>query len=109
MKVILIVEYRAELRKISFVAHSLGGLVARYAIALLYESSTQKDSHEEYEMQAVDYSIKQHTVARTIAGLEPVNFITFATPHLGTRSHKQVTLKSFHYCYSWTFIFNLFL
>jgi hypothetical protein len=109
MKVISIVECRPELRKISFVAHSLGGLVARYAIALLYESNTQKGSHEECEMQAVDYSSKQHTVAGTIAGLEPVNFITFATPHLGTRSHKQVTLKSFHHRYSWTFIFNLFL
>lgn len=28
---------------------------------------------------------------RKIAGLEPVNFITCATPHLGCRGHKQVT------------------
>lgn len=25
-----------------------------------------------------------------IAGLEPINFITYATPHLGSRGHKQV-------------------
>jgi len=25
-----------------------------------------------------------------IAGLEPMNFITFATPHLGSRGNKQV-------------------
>ncbi|XP_076938354.1 putative lipase C4A8.10 [Bidens hawaiensis] len=56
--------------KISFVAHSLGGLVARYAIGKLYEN---------------------HPEGR-IAGLKPVNFITFATPHLGSRGHRQLPL-----------------
>ncbi|TVU45286.1 hypothetical protein EJB05_04768, partial [Eragrostis curvula] len=91
-EVVSVVESRPELCKISFVAHSLGGLIARYAIALLYESDTQKDSHEECEKHAVDYSSNQHTVQGKIAGLEPINFITFATPHLGTRSHKQIPL-----------------
>lgn len=86
-----IVDSRPELCKISFVAHSLGGLIARYAIALLYESETQKDSHEKFENHAVDYSSNQHSIGK-IAGLEPINFITFATPHLGTRSHKQIPL-----------------
>lgn len=27
-----------------------------------------------------------------IAGLEPMNFITFASPHLGSRGHKQVKI-----------------
>lgn len=63
-----------EVSKISFVAHSLGGLVARYAIGKLYENSK---CHEQiYEDR--------------IAGLQPVNFITVATPHLGSRGHKQV-------------------
>ncbi|KAK3146223.1 hypothetical protein QOZ80_3BG0263220 [Eleusine coracana subsp. coracana] len=91
-EVVSVVECRPELRKISFVAHSLGGLIARYAIALLYESNIQKDCHEECEKHAMYNSSEQHTVEGTIAGLEPINFITFATPHLGTRSHKQIPL-----------------
>lgn len=97
MKVTSVVESRPELRKISFVAHSLGGLIARYAIALLYERETQKDSHEEHEKHALDYPSNQHNSGGKIAGLEPINFITFATPHLGTRSHKQVTLNGFYF------------
>lgn len=56
-----------EVHKISFVAHSLGGLVARYAVGRLYKH---------YEAK--------------VAGLEPINFITVATPHLGSRGNKQV-------------------
>ncbi|KAL3819535.1 hypothetical protein ACJIZ3_005440 [Penstemon smallii] len=60
--------------KISFVAHSLGGLVARFAVGRLFElSGPQPDQ------------------AR-IGGLEPMNFVTFATPHLGSRGHKQLPL-----------------
>lgn len=92
-----VVENRPGLRKISFVAHSLGGLIARYAIALLYEIETQKDSHEDCDKHAIDNPSNQHSSGGKIAGLEPINFITFATPHLGTRSHKQVTLKDFYH------------
>jgi E3 ubiquitin-protein ligase FANCL len=72
----------------------LGGLIARYAIALLYENetATQTDFHEEYEKD-VDDACKNQPTGGKIAGLEPMNFITFATPHLGTRSHKQVMFK----------------
>ncbi|GFP87594.1 putative lipase yor059c [Phtheirospermum japonicum] len=56
-EVISVVARHPNLQKISFVGHSLGGLVAR-----------------------------------KIAGLEPVNFITSATPHLGSRGHKQVPI-----------------
>ncbi|KAJ0788488.1 putative alpha/Beta hydrolase, lipase [Helianthus annuus] len=72
--------------KISFVAHSLGGLVARYAIGKLYEDrpvSGLSDSDEKNESNCYE--------AR-IAGLKPVNFITFATPHLGSRGHRQLPL-----------------
>ncbi|XP_075514559.1 putative lipase YDR444W [Primulina tabacum] len=77
-------------RKISFVAHSLGGLVARYAIGRLYELSAKTGStkfpgygsHEEINLSS------QHR--NQIGGLEPMNFITFATPHLGSRWHKQL-------------------
>ena len=47
--------------KLSMVGYSLGGLVARYAIGLLYSK------------QLFDT-------------IEPVNFTTFATPHLGIRT-----------------------
>ncbi|TVU28868.1 hypothetical protein EJB05_20404 [Eragrostis curvula] len=40
MQVRQVVQRRTNLRKISFVAHSLGGLVTRYAIGKLYEPST---------------------------------------------------------------------
>uniref|UniRef100_A0A0E0KIH3 DUF676 domain-containing protein n=1 Tax=Oryza punctata TaxID=4537 RepID=A0A0E0KIH3_ORYPU len=91
-EVLSVVECRPELQKISFVAHSLGGLIARYAIALIYESATEIDSHEEHEKQVTDVSSNQPIDRGKIAGLEPINFITFATPHLGTRSHKQIPL-----------------
>ncbi|KAF7047633.1 hypothetical protein CFC21_056532 [Triticum aestivum] len=91
-EVISVVQCRPELQKISFVAHSLGGLIARYAIALLYEPATQTDCHEEYEKDVNDARSNQPMGQGKIAGLEPMNFITFATPHLGTRSHKQMPL-----------------
>uniref|UniRef100_A0A453H9U5 DUF676 domain-containing protein n=2 Tax=Aegilops tauschii subsp. strangulata TaxID=200361 RepID=A0A453H9U5_AEGTS len=91
-EVLSVVKCRPELQKISFVAHSLGGLIARYAIALLYEPATQTDCHEEYEKDVSDARSNQPMGQGKIAGLEPMNFITFATPHLGTRSHKQMPL-----------------
>ncbi|KAI1192734.1 putative serine esterase-domain-containing protein [Nemania serpens] len=47
--------------KLSLVGYSLGGLVARYAIGLLYAKGVLDE-------------------------VEPVNFTTFATPHLGVRA-----------------------
>jgi len=51
----------AKLSKISVMGYSLGGLVARYAIGLLYKNGV-------------------------FDKLQPVNFTTFATPHLGVRT-----------------------
>ncbi|KHF97516.1 Lipase [Gossypium arboreum] len=76
----------------------MGGLVARYAIGRLYENSTKlgqsgpfvstlTGEHTNSSMQ----DLQQHSEDR-IAGLEPMNFITFATPHLGSRGHKQLPL-----------------
>ncbi|KAG0619021.1 hypothetical protein M758_4G109300 [Ceratodon purpureus] len=64
-----IVKMKPGLKRISFVAHSLGGLFQRYAVASLYNP---KDS--------------------TIAGLEPVQFVTIATPHLGMRGSKSLPM-----------------
>ncbi|KAJ6801173.1 putative lipase [Iris pallida] len=66
-EVLNLVQKTESLKKISFLAHSLGGLFARYAISILYSSETGK-----------------------LAGLEPVNFITLATPHLGVRGKNQL-------------------
>lgn len=53
----------STIRKISIIGYSLGGLLARYAIGLLYSSGL-------------------------FDRIEPVNFTTFATPHLGSRAPK---------------------
>ena len=51
----------SHISKLSIVGYSLGGLVARYAIGLLFSNGW-------------------------FDRLEPVNFTTFATPHLGVRA-----------------------
>lgn len=56
-----LLEQGHNVTKISIVGYSLGGLVARYAIGLLYSRGF-------------------------FDRFEPVNFTTFATPHLGVRS-----------------------
>ncbi|ESQ54726.1 hypothetical protein EUTSA_v10025307mg [Eutrema salsugineum] len=81
-EVLSVIKNRSGLRKISFVAHSLGGLVARYAIGKLYEQLGEANSLE-------SPSKAKSVTGGEIAGLEPMNFITFATPHLGSRGHRQ--------------------
>nr|CAB3479956.1 unnamed protein product [Digitaria exilis] len=76
-EVLDVVSRRPELTKISFLAHSVGGLASRYAIAKLYRHPTGTSDGE---------------TKGTICGLEPINFITVATPHLGSRGNKQVPL-----------------
>ncbi|KAL4654574.1 hypothetical protein ACB092_01G389200 [Castanea dentata] len=91
-----VVRRRPEVQKISFVAHSLGGLVARYAIGRLYEHSsivktaalTGNPISEEHKNSMVQGH--EQPLEDKIAGLEPMNFITFATPHLGSKGHKQL-------------------
>lgn len=80
-QVLSVIKNRNGLKKISFVAHSLGGLVARYAVGKLYEKPGEANSSDS----------PSKAKSGEIAGLEPMNFITFATPHLGSRGHRQVT------------------
>ncbi|KAJ0967724.1 hypothetical protein J5N97_024641 [Dioscorea zingiberensis] len=94
-EVMSVVAQRPELRSISFVAHSLGGLIARYAIGILYGQSALRNSSGEngenkFQESATEY-LEQKSKGR-IAGLDPMNFITFATPHLGSRWHKQIPI-----------------
>ena len=82
MKVIEEINRRPYIKKISFVAHSVGGLVARYAIGRLYKPPKRTS---ENTLQTLDDNNRG-----TIHGLEAVNFITVASPHLGSRGNKQV-------------------
>lgn len=77
------------MKKISFVAHSLGGLVARYAIGRLYEPNSRSKSSGGKSRDDLEH-LEGH-----IAGLEPMNFITFASPHLGSSGNKQVSRISY--------------
>jgi triacylglycerol esterase/lipase EstA (alpha/beta hydrolase family) len=95
LQVISVKKRHPSVQKISFVGHSLGGLIARYAIARLYERDITKEiSHETGNCKSDESEDKDNCVQEksrgTIAGLEPMNFITSATPHLGSRFHKQV-------------------
>ncbi|KAJ6791047.1 putative lipase [Iris pallida] len=83
-EVIEVVNRRPEVKRISFVAHSVGGLVSRYAIGRLYRPPRQ---NAEDNPSGVD---NDGNSKGTICGLEPVNFITFASPHLGSRGNGQV-------------------
>ncbi|XP_024386133.1 putative lipase C4A8.10 [Physcomitrium patens] len=91
-----IVEKVPSLKRISFVAHSLGGLFARYAVAMLY---TPKDDFtedmnilDELESRGEEHPVFRRRREPKIAGLEAVNFIALASPHLGVRGNKQLPI-----------------
>lgn len=78
------IQRKPNVNKISFIAHSVGGLVARYTIGKLYRPPKIK-TVEDSSANECDKNSKG-----TIGGLEAMNFITVATPHLGSRGHRQV-------------------
>ncbi|KAF2303051.1 hypothetical protein GH714_012948 [Hevea brasiliensis] len=79
-----------SLKRISFLAHSLGGLFARYAIAVLYSENALYTGQSN---DLADSTLPCSARSGTIAGLDPINFVTLATPHLGVRGRKQVCLE----------------
>lgn len=83
-EVIEVIKQKPEVRKISFVSHSVGGLVARYAIGRLYRPPRSENEDDPSD------NICEENSRGTIYGLEAMNFITVATPHLGSRGNKQV-------------------
>ncbi|CAM0912831.1 unnamed protein product [Alopecurus aequalis] len=91
-EVLDVVQKMDGLRKISFIAHSLGGLFARYAISILYSLKEKEMGSSSSVMPTIGGSeISGHTPGLgVIAGLEPINFITLATPHLGVRGKNQL-------------------
>ncbi|KAL5541314.1 hypothetical protein UlMin_044574 [Ulmus minor] len=82
-EVLEVIQRKPNLKKISFVAHSMGGLVARYAIGKLYRALKTKNVE--------DSSISgfEEDSRGTIGGLEAMNFVIVATPHLGSRGNRQ--------------------
>ncbi|CAL5346175.1 unnamed protein product [Camellia sinensis] len=91
-EIMQIVKRTESLKRISFLAHSLGGVLARYAIAVLY-SPAAFDGDQSNDLPAsTNANLKTACSSRRgmIAKLEPVNFITLATPHLGVRGKKQL-------------------
>ncbi|KAJ4869032.1 Hydrolase-like protein family [Raphanus sativus] len=84
-----VVQKSKSLKKISFLAHSLGGLFARHAVAVLY-SAAAAVSQTSDGAALLSNSGNSHLPRGRIAGLEPINFITLATPHLGVRGRKQL-------------------
>lgn len=78
------IKSKPNMCKISFVAHSVGGLVARYAIGRLYRPPEKGSMADSCNDESKEGSVG------TIGGLEAMNFIAVATPHLGSRGNKQV-------------------
>ncbi|GAV79388.1 DUF676 domain-containing protein [Cephalotus follicularis] len=91
-EVISVINCHPSVWKISFVGHSLGGLVARYAIARLYGRDVSVEVSErngDCRSNNSGDACSEEKFKGKIAGLEPMNFITSASPHLGSRGHKQ--------------------
>ncbi|CAN1355781.1 Lipid droplet phospholipase 1, partial [Linum perenne] len=82
-----VVSKTQSLKRISFLAHSLGGLFARYTIAVLYSENDKGTSKLNDDTET-----GSSKSGGRIAGLEPVNFVTLATPHLGVRGRNQLPL-----------------
>lgn len=112
MQVQSVIRETPGVTKISFLAHSLGGLIARYAIGQLYkppnEMNVLENQHNnassgedhnldgneqgEYNKSHLENVLQATSTSNgTMAGLEPANFITVATPHLGSRGSRQVS------------------
>ncbi|KAF3952740.1 hypothetical protein ACB098_12G107000 [Castanea mollissima] len=83
-EVLELIQRKPNLSMISFVAHSVGGLVARYAIGRLYRPPKSENVEDSTANRCEEDS------RATIGGLKAMNFITVATPHLGSRGNKQV-------------------
>ncbi|XP_026401363.1 putative lipase YOR059C [Papaver somniferum] len=83
-EVLEVIQRKPEIQRISFVAHSLGGLVARYAIGRLYRPPSRENTEDGSNKLCDGYS------GGTICGLEAMNFVTVASPHLGSRGNYHV-------------------
>ncbi len=94
--------WRLDIKRVgeheSFLAHSLGGLFSRYAIANLYKlndkSQDEVDISNGSHFQGYSNARNIHCKAK-LASLELVNFITIATPIL---DYGVYVITTFSYC-----------
>lgn len=84
-----VVDNSPGLRRVSFIAHSLGGLIARYAIGQLYNPY---DNRCQSTTEHYDENLALESFNGKILGLHPMNFVTIATPHLGSRGNGQLPI-----------------
>eukprot|EP00123_Amoebidium_parasiticum_P022022 comp77966_c0_seq1/m.48302 comp77966_c0_seq1/g.48302 ORF comp77966_c0_seq1/g.48302 comp77966_c0_seq1/m.48302 type:complete len:380 (-) comp77966_c0_seq1:107-1246(-) len=75
-EILQVVSQHPSLQEISIIGFSLGGLITRYAIGVLYSPSTN-----------------------TIAGLKPREYITFASPHFGVRTTLPYVMSALAYVF----------
>lgn len=71
----------------------MGGLAARYAIGKLYKPANPDDLKDSLGDSSEGPS------EGTICGLEAMNFITVATPHLGSMGNRQVKVVLLNHLY----------
>ncbi|KAG5060347.1 hypothetical protein JHK87_001376 [Glycine soja] len=99
-EVLQVVKKTKSLKRISFLAHSLRGLFARYAIVVLYSPDTySRDQPGDLANNMIENS-QGTSLSRggMIVGLELINFITLATPHLGVRGKKHIYYEQLFFC-----------
>ena len=87
----------ARLERVSFVGHSMGGLIARAAVAELLDNELLDtgdgdgkggDEGEEGGARTATATTKKLTLA---GGLLPAHFVSIATPHLGCHAEAEAT------------------
>lgn len=83
---------RCEVKRFSIIGYSLGGLISRYVVGLMWQrgmfvgSPAPSPSSSATPVGALSPSSSSSGIASSQSlnvKLEPVNFYTFATPHLG--------------------------
>lgn len=83
LEICSVLEANPSLQYFSIIGHSLGGLFSRYCIGILYEknlfiSAAEKQSTQESKKENEEEN-------STLPKLVPLNFITFSSPHMGSR------------------------
>jgi len=84
----------ARLERVSFVGHSMGGLIARAAVAELLDDKgdggdgSAKNPNQESSKNPTKKKTKPTTLA---GGLRPAHFVSIATPHLGCHAEAEAT------------------
>jgi hypothetical protein len=81
------VKKSTDIKQVSFIGYSFGGIIARFAVGILhdqvnknYKMRTENKIQRYFETDLIIYFCVQGFFES--AGLSPAHFITLATPHL---------------------------